>query len=88
MEDAEISNYADDTTIYVVSDKIDDIARRFEGGVAALVNWFPNNYMKLKEEKCHAMIFSGIPDDIRVKIDTSMIKGTKQQMLLEINIDN
>ena len=43
MEDAEICNYADDTTIYVVSDKIDDAVRRLEDGVAAILNWFPNN---------------------------------------------
>ena len=88
MEDAEICNYADDTTIYVVSDKIDDVVRRLEDGIAAVLNWFPNNYMKLNEEKCHVMIFGGIHDDIRVKIGTSVIKETKEQMLLGINIDN
>ena len=46
MEDAEICNYADDTTIYVVSDKIDDVVRRLEDGIAAILNFFPNNYMK------------------------------------------
>ena len=51
MEDAEICNYADDTTIYAVSEKIDDVVRRLEDGVAAILNWFPNNYMKLNEEK-------------------------------------
>ena len=39
MEDAEICNYADDTTIYVVSDKIDDVVGRLEDGVAAILNW-------------------------------------------------
>ena len=34
------------------------------------------------------MIFGGIHDDIRVKIGTSVIKETKEQMLLGINIDN
>ena len=88
MEDAEICNYADDTTIYVVSDKIDDVVRRLEDGIAAILNWFPNNYMKLNEEKCHVLIFGGIHDDIRMKIGTSVIKETKEQMLLGINIDN
>ena len=77
MEDAEICNYADDTTIYVVSDKIDDVVRRLEDGVAAILNWFPNNYMKLNEEKCHVIIFAGMHDDTRVKIGTS--KETKRQ---------
>ena len=40
MEDAEICNYADDTIIYVVSGKIDDVVRRLEDGVAAILNWF------------------------------------------------
>ena len=88
MEDAEICNYADDTTIYVVNDKIDDVVRRLEDGVAAILNWFPNNYVKLNEEKCHAVIFGGIHDDIRVKIGTSVINEIKEQMLLGINIDN
>ena len=88
MEDAEICNYADDTTIYVVSENIDDVVRRLEDGVAAILNWFPNNYMKHNEEKCHVIIFGGMHDDIRVKIGTSVIKETKEQMLLGINIDN
>ena len=71
-----------------MSDKIDDVVRRLEDGIAAILNWFPNNYMKLNEEKCHVMIFGGIHDDIRVKIGTSVIKETKEQMLLGINIDN
>ena len=62
--------------------------RRLEDGIAAILNWFPNNYMKLNEEKCHVMIFGGIHDDIRVEIGTSVIKETKEQMLLGINIDN
>ena len=52
------------------------------------LNWFPNNYMKPNEEKCHVIIFGGMHDDIRVKIGTSVIKETKEQMLLGINIDN
>ena len=43
--------------------------------------------MKLTKEKCHVMIFGGIHGDIRVKIGTSVIKETKEQMLLGINID-
>ena len=88
MEDAEICNYADDTTIYVVSDKIDDVVRRLEDGVAANFKWFPYNYMTLNEEKCHVMIFGGIHDDIRTKIGNSRIKETKEQILLGVNIDN
>ena len=38
MEYAEICNFADDTTIYVVSDKIDDVVRRLEDSIAAILN--------------------------------------------------
>ena len=37
MEDGKICKYADDTTIYFVSDKIDAVVRRLEDGVAAIL---------------------------------------------------
>ena len=48
----------------------------------------PNNYTKRNEEKCHVITFGGMHDDIRVKIGTSVIKETREQMLLGISIDN
>ena len=79
MEDAEICNYADDTTIYVVSNKIDDVVQRLEDSVAALLNWFPNNYMKLNEAKCHVMFFGGTHDDICVKIKNWYFSDQRDQ---------
>ena len=57
MEDAEICNFVDNTTIYVVSDKIDDVIPGLEDDVEAILNWFPNKYGTLAEEKCHVMSF-------------------------------
>ena len=37
MDDAEICNCAEDTTIYVLSDKTDDVVQRLEDGVAAIL---------------------------------------------------
>ena len=47
-------NYVDDTTTYAYTE---NVIKRLEHGALKLTEWFPNNPMKLDEDKCH---FNGI----------------------------
>ena len=49
VKDAQICNYADDTTIYACDDTIDNVIKALESDALEIVEWFPNNYMKLNE---------------------------------------
>ena len=57
MNDAEICNYADDTTIYACDNNVESIIETLESDALKIAERFPNNCMKLNEDKCHLMIF-------------------------------
>ena len=57
LEETEICNYADDTTIYACGPNIEDVIMHLENDALKITEWFPNNCMKLSEDKCHLMIF-------------------------------
>ena len=57
LEEIEICNYADDTTIYSRGPNIENVIMDLENDALEITKWFPNNYMKLNEDKCHLMIF-------------------------------
>ena len=54
VNDAQICNYAD---IYACDNSIDSIIETLEGHALKIAEWFPNNCMKLNEDKCHLMVF-------------------------------
>ena len=53
VNNTDICNYADDTTIYACNSDLNTIINRLEIDSAVLARWFSKNYMKLNEEKCH-----------------------------------
>ena len=57
VNDAQILNYADDTTIYACDNSIHCIIETLESGALKIAEWFPNNCMKLNEDKYHLMVF-------------------------------
>ena len=60
----EICNYADDTTTYACDNNIEGIIETLESDALKIAEWFPNNCMKLNEDKCHLMIFGDKSNDI------------------------
>ena len=57
-------DYADDTTIYARDNNIEGIIETLESDALNIAEWFPNNCMKLNEDKCHLMIFGDKSNDI------------------------
>ena len=57
LEETEICNYADDTTMYACGPNIENVIMHLENDALKITEWFPNNCMKLNEDKCHLMIF-------------------------------
>ena len=88
ISNSQICNYADDTTLYVIEQDIEQAIKTLEQDVVIMREWFKNNYMKLNEEKCHLINFSKSNNDTSLKIDNTIIKSSKEQKLLGISIDN
>ena len=54
---SKISNYADGTTIFACDPDLDTIIKQLEEDSSVIVKWFPDNFLKLNNDKCHLMIF-------------------------------
>ena len=67
MEETEICNNADGTTIYVCSHELENIVFSLETDAQELSKWFLDNSMKLNPEKCH------LYTDISVQIGATTI---------------
>ena len=57
VEETEICNYADDTTIYVCGHKLEHIVSSLKTDAQRLSKWFLDNSMKLNPDKCHPLVF-------------------------------
>ena len=57
-----------------------DVANHLECNALKITEWFPNNVMKLIEDKCHLMIY-GVKGDteVTIKIGETCIKESKEQ---------
>ena len=79
------TGYADDTTAFVVRDNIADIIKALEEIRENLLNWFLNNEMKLKTDKCHLLLNSQEPNTL--KIGDLHINNSRHKKLPGITFD-
>ena len=90
ISSSQICNYADDTTLYVIHQDIEQAIIILEQDVDVVIlrEWFQNNYMKLNGDKCHLINFGKGSNDTSLKTDKTIIKPSKEHKLLGISIDN
>ncbi len=86
MNGTEICNYADDTTIYSCGYDIRNIIIKLEQDANHLATWFPENYMKLNEDKCHFILF-GTNEKVNIHIGEAQIEESDEEKLLGIDLD-
>ena len=79
LEETEVCNYADDTTIYTCGPNVENVLAKLENDALVISEWFPNNRMKLNEDKCHLMIFGGKSNEVSVKIGEASGKKAKRR---------
>ena len=87
LEETEVCNYADNTTLYICGPNVENVVAKLENDALALSEWFPNNHMKLNEDKCHLMTFGGKSNEVSVKIGEANVKESKEEKLLWIIFD-
>ncbi len=82
IEETDICNYADDTTLFVCDDNMHD-------AIVKSNKWFSENYMKFNEEKCHLMTLGDKTDEpTSIRIVNTTIKSSSEEKLLVVLIDD
>lgn len=87
VNNTQICNYADDTTIYACHKDLNTIIRNLEAVGSILANWFSSSFMKLNDDKCHLMIFGSTKNDTMIKIENAEVKESYREKLLGITFD-
>ena len=87
MEKTEVCNYVDETKIHICSPNVENVVTKLKNDALAISEWFPNNRIKLNEDKCHLMIFGGKSDEVSIKIGEANVKESKEEKLLGIIFD-
>ena len=65
MDDRDISNYADNNTLYVTADDIAGVIASLENASGTLFKWFKENLFKLNANKCHLLV--NVKDEVDFK---------------------
>ena len=87
LDEAMITNYADDTTPYAIDTNFDTLIDRLQLDSCALLEWFNTNFFKLNADKCKLLI-SNQEDNLSLNIDGKTITCQNTVNLLGIKIDN
>ena len=82
-----ITNYADDTTPYVIKNSYTDVIDTLQLESHTLIKWFNINFFKLNADKCKLLV-SQRNEDLSLDIGGEIITCEKSVKLLGIKIDN
>ena len=88
VNDTEVFNYADDTTLYVGDMNLRTVLAKLEKDTLLLSEWFSDNFIKLNEEKSHLLIFGTKGDGMALNIGASQISESEPEKLLGVTIDS
>ena len=88
VNDTEVCNYADDTTLYVGDKNLRTVLAKLEKDTLLLSEWFSYNFLKLREEKSHLLILGTKSDGMALNIGASQISESESEKLLGVTIDS
>ena len=86
IKDSNIANYADDNTLYTVSQTIPQLLNILENDTILILDWFRKNEMKPNNDKCHLIVCN--QEHLSVTLGNENISSTKSVELLGVTIDN
>ena len=89
IQNVDICNSADDTTIYTYDKNLKDITQRLEHDCSVALEWFSDNFMKSNADKCHLLVLGQSSDDpVTVRIGNPEVVNNSEEKLLGVQIDN
>ena len=86
MCETDFASYADDNTLYVLGDSIDDVIKSLKGNSINLFKWFLDNQMKAKGDKCH--LITSKQSYVNLKIGNIKIENSTCEKLLGVKVVN
>ena len=84
--DIYLANYADDTTPYTYDLELDKVIESLEKNNDKLFDWFSDNFLKAKPDKCHLLINND--ENVALKIKNETITNSSNEKLLGILFNN
>ena len=60
---------------------------RLEQDANRLTAWFPENYVKLNEDKCHFILFGACKERANIRVGEAQIEESDEEKLLGITFD-
>ena len=89
IQNSDICNYADGTTIYACDKNLDNISHRLETDCIVALEWFTDTLMKLNADKCHLLVLGQKCDDrVTFRIGNADVVNSSEEELLRVQIDS
>ena len=79
-ETSDITNYADDNTLFACDENVELVISRLEDDAIRLFQWFKDNYLKSNIDKCHLMVCK-VNSDLSIKIEGEIISNSREEKL-------
>ena len=86
MSDTDSSSYADNNTLHVSANTIDEVIKMLETASVKLFKWFLDNQMKANQDKGHLIVSKN--ENISVHVGPFEITNTNCGKLLGIKVDS
>ena len=84
VKDTDIASYADDSTLFIKENKIDNVIASLEKVSDALLNWFKKNLLRNNVDKCHVLVSTN--KTVGIKIGDYKIENSEWEKLLGVKI--
>ena len=89
IQDSDLCNYADDTTIYTCNKSIENIVHKLENDGTIALKWFADIFMKLNADKYHLLVLGQrCGDPVTVRIGSANVVNSYEEKLLGVQIDS
>ena len=85
--EAEICNYADETTIFACDTRIELVIDKLKKHSCEIASWLSSNVMKLNEEKCCVILYGDKSNDCSVNVGQALIRESTEEKLFEVTLD-
>ena len=86
LKNIDFAGYADDSTPYICSSKIEEVLEKLQGTLEQIFQWFSANHLVANAEKCHFLTSSKITN--KIAISSTNISSEQKVKLLQVNLES